>query len=131
MNRCVELHDSDVAAASIRGNVLELLFDRAYVHQSEGRPGIDPGTGWTQRLLVSVQNAALDHSIPPLPDRISDGILRVGSTRYDNELPLPLRIEEAIRLELVMADSGLPLTVSGTAIEVQELDSPRYVEQFP
>jgi hypothetical protein len=48
MNRHIELHDSRIARIDISPGAVQLQFDRAYLHQSTGRPGIDPGTGWTQ-----------------------------------------------------------------------------------
>jgi hypothetical protein len=44
-NRAFELHDSDVTAVSWVGSELHLEME-AYVHASNGVPGVDGGSGW-------------------------------------------------------------------------------------
>lgn len=52
-NRLIELHDSDVLDVTLDGDDVVIAMS-AYVHESEGRPGIDAGTGWTQPVRVTV-----------------------------------------------------------------------------
>jgi len=130
LNRAVELHDSDLGSAITHESLLELRLDPAYVHQSEGRPGIDRGTGWIQTLLVRVAGFSLEEPIPSLPQAIANGSLEIGPRKFDNAIPLPFRSEGPVHLRLLLADSGRWFVVSGVSIEVEEVDEPRYVEQF-
>lgn len=43
-NSAIELHDSAVTARRRRGGRVVLHLD-AYVHVSDGEPGVDPGSG--------------------------------------------------------------------------------------
>ena len=52
-NAAIELHDSSVTAIRMEGSDVVIDLD-AYVHVSEGAPGIDAGTGWTQRVRMTV-----------------------------------------------------------------------------
>lgn len=55
-NRAVELHDSQVISVRLEGGtcVIELA---AYVHDSDGTPGVDAGTGWTQAAQLTLHGA--------------------------------------------------------------------------
>jgi hypothetical protein len=51
-NRAIEIHDSILASVSIAQGRAELTFSSVYIHQSEGKPGIDAGTVKTYRRGV-------------------------------------------------------------------------------
>ena len=130
MNRCIELHDSELASVTPRAGAIELLLDPAYIHQSEREPGVHSGTGWVQQVVVRIHGYSLQTAVPPLPDKISDGTLQVGTRLIDNGVPLPFRTEHDIDLQLTLASSGLSLRISGSGMETEELGEPRFVERF-
>jgi hypothetical protein len=48
LSRAIEIHDSTLDGLSVERRVAVLRFAHAYIHQSEGTPGVAPGTGWSQ-----------------------------------------------------------------------------------
>jgi len=44
MSSAIEIHDSSLTSIAKHGDLLELRF-RAYIHTSEGTPGVNAGTG--------------------------------------------------------------------------------------
>ena len=46
MNSGLEFHDSIVSSVQSSYDVVRVVFERAYLHRSEGVPGSDKGTGW-------------------------------------------------------------------------------------
>ena len=50
----VELHDSELAILWYEQNgEAILIFSDLYIHESEGRPGVDEGIGWFQRAELA------------------------------------------------------------------------------
>jgi hypothetical protein len=49
MNSLIELHDSRVSNVTRGAGTVTIRFDPPYLHNSEGRPAVDPGTGWIQK----------------------------------------------------------------------------------
>src|SRR5207249_3264944 len=90
MNTLIELHDSCVALVSKESDTVIVRFAPAYVHKSEGCPGVDPGTGWIQDAVLVVGEALVRGTIPALPCDVADGELTVGDQLHPNAIPLPL-----------------------------------------
>jgi len=51
-NWAIEIHDSEIDSIAVIGDYVVLNFSSAYIHESEGRPGFDEGSGWTQRTSI-------------------------------------------------------------------------------
>jgi hypothetical protein len=70
-NASIELHDSVLDGIDQRPTALSLRL-RAYVHRSNGEPGVDPGTGWCQPATVTLSNGRLDtHPIERITSHFS------------------------------------------------------------
>ena len=65
------------------GDLLELRV-RAYIHKSEGRPGVDAGTGWTQDVIVVFGNGIIEGSITQWPADLYDGTLEIDGEASEN-----------------------------------------------
>jgi hypothetical protein len=128
-NRLIELHDSKVEEIRIVKKNILLTFSEAYIHKSKGRPGYDPGSGWTQRIQLEFIKASLDGVIRELPDRISDGELEVGKIK-DGGIPVPFESKETVRLSLIF-QSGNEIQIYGERMNLREIAEPEYVEEFP
>lgn len=126
--RWLELHDSVVGEVRVEKRNLVLDFSRAYVHKSTGRPGIDRGTGWAQRIRLEFVKASLDGVARGLPDRISDGELETGQNR-DGGIPIPFDAEDAVRLSLIF-QSGNEIQIYGERMILSEMDEAEFVENF-
>jgi hypothetical protein len=93
MNSAIEIHDSSLTSIAKRGDLLELRFD-AYIHASEGTPGVDAGTGWTQSLILVFDNGILEGSITKWPAVLYDGTLEIDGGASENIIPIPLTEKE-------------------------------------
>lgn len=128
-NRLIELHDSKVEEIQILNENIILIFSEAYIHKSLGKPGYDPGSGWTQRIELEFIKASLDGLIKELPDRISDGELEVGKIR-EGGISVPFESKENIRLSLIF-QSGNEIQIYRESMNLKEISAAEYVEEFP
>src|SRR6476659_5990635 len=96
MNKAIELHDTSIVEIRISAEGISIRFAPAYLHQSEGRPGVDAGTGWTQDAMLFVSNATVIGIVPPLPCVLESGRLAVGNHSSDNIITLPLDTTEPL-----------------------------------
>jgi len=127
-NRIIELHDSEVAAITEVGSQIVVFFSHAYIHQSEGRPGWDPGSGWSQSAALVFSEAILEGELPEFPAEIWDGTLVVGGDRLNNQIPAPfvhagevaLRLKVGLPEDLWIRGRGATLTLLGDAVYVEE-----------
>jgi hypothetical protein len=130
MNSALEIHDSNLAGIELAGPDAVLHLDAAYIHRSEGRPGIDPGSGCVQDIDLVIYGAVVESVPSGLPRALTGGALSVGGTAWDNLIPLPLAVSGAVSLSVATSD-GEPVLVRGSGVEVVPRDEPKYMEPFP
>jgi hypothetical protein len=129
MNSAIELHDSVICQIQEIGRDVVVEFSPAYVHKSQGRPGIDPGSGWSQNARLTLTGALVSADLPALPESVSDGDLNVAGRKHSNLLPVPLTASGPIELRLVFR-SGHEVVISGDAIELKLMGEVRCLEEF-
>lgn len=130
-NRAIEIHDSILAGVSIAQGRAELTFSSVYIHQSEGKPGIDAGSGWIQRAILRIDHAKVKGAFSEFPVDLGGGQIQMGSDRSDNEIPVPLRYKGAFELRLEAMWQGQEVvSFTGSGVELELLGEPEYVEEF-
>ena len=129
MNRLIEIHDSILGGIAIQGSTVEVHLAPAYVHVSDGRPGVDAGTGWTQQAVLRIRHARIERSPTGFPVELMDGHLDLGGIRHDNMIPIPLGVSGHVELQ-ADGPNGQVLRVSGDGVELEMIGSPTYVEEF-
>jgi hypothetical protein len=77
MNTAIEFHDSTIVTLQKTGATLRIVFDPAYVHHSEGRPGFDAGEGHLQIVEMEISGATTSEESGQCMGDISDGIISV------------------------------------------------------
>jgi hypothetical protein len=127
----IEIHDSTLSGIESVGRETHLLLSPAYVHRSEGRPGVDLGTGWLQEVAVIIREAVVESSPSRLPCWLSDGALSVGDKAWENAIPLPLDGRIGPVSLRAVTEHGEPVVVRGAGIEVVPRGEPRFVEEVP
>jgi hypothetical protein len=127
-NRAIEFHDSTFNGVEREDADLALRFSAAYIHQSEGKPSIDAGSGWVQELRLLISDASCSGKILGLPCNLSDGSISLDHKRFDNYVSIPLDYRG--RVEVNLEQDG-KLTVTGTRLRAELLGQPKYVEEFP
>lgn len=131
MNELIELHDSELAAVSVRGGEIVVTLAPAYLHRSRGRPGIDAGSGWVQPATLSFGEATLSGRSAPanLPATVSEGELRVGLEIYSNLIPTSGKWEGAIAFSLVPV-TGEALVLRARRLWIQLHGEASFVENY-
>src|SRR5712672_3566356 len=130
LNSAIELHDSILASVESVGGRTKILLQSAYIHKSEGVPGVDPGTGWVQDVILSVESGSVEGQAVELPYDVSDGELLLNERKLENVVPLPLDHSGKIELMLHLT-SNERLVIRGDRITSELAGTPRYVEDFP
>ncbi len=130
MNRMVEIHDSTFAGIEAVGPDVVVRLAPAYVHHSEGRPGVDPGSVWLQDVDLIIRQAAIESSPSRFPGWLSEGILSIGEAIWENVIPLPLTAPGVVSFSADTGE-GETLVVRGMDAEALPRGEPRYVEPFP
>lgn len=130
-NSEIELHDSTIELFSQDGSAITLKFSEAYVHKSEGKPGVDAGTGWWQPLEIRFEDATYFGSLPEFPEEINTGILTVNERVHHNMLPIDLDATGSIELYLLFWMNGkYEFTITAKRIIVSLSGDAEYAEEF-
>jgi hypothetical protein len=130
-NRAIEVHDSVLAAVSFSQGEAQLHLSSAYIHQSEGIPGRDAGSGWVQKAVLRIHDARVEGAFSEFPVDLSTGQIRMGKNTLDNEIPVPLRHKGAFELRLqAMWQGQVTVSFTGSGAELELLGEPEYVEEF-
>jgi hypothetical protein len=128
VNAAVELHDSDVVAIEpAAGTVVVRLM--AYVHRSDGRPGFDAGSGWSQLVELVFADGVVEERPAALPCTLDEGCVS-GGAEFAGIVPLPASVSLAVRLE-ARGLYGERLAVRGTRLEVIAVAEGTFIESFP
>ncbi|HEY6387129.1 MAG TPA: hypothetical protein VIX91_15745 [Candidatus Acidoferrum sp.] len=130
-NRAIEIHDSILADISSLKSEVQLHFSSVYIHQSEGVPGRDAGSGWVQKAILHIYDANVEGAFLEFPVDLTDGQTQIGQKILDNEIPVPLNHKGpfALRLQAMWQEDRL-VTFSGSCAELELLGEPEYVEEF-
>jgi hypothetical protein len=130
-NRAIEIHDSLLAEVSFFQSEVQLHFSSAYIHQSEGVPLRDAGSGWVQKAILRIRDARVEGAFSEFPVDLWDGQIRMGQNILDNEIPVPLHHQGVfeLRLETWRLEKEV-VTFAGSGAELELLGEPEYVEEF-
>ena len=120
LNSSIEIHDSFLNSVETVGKQLELTIE-AYIHKSKGKPGVDPGTGWTQNVLLTIEDGSFDGNIKNIPWDLADGTLQINDQVSDNMIPIPLDQSGQIELTLIDKKSGYRFVARGNRISLKLL----------
>jgi hypothetical protein len=128
-NRAIEIHDSTLDGISIQNAEVVLHFSAVYIHQSEGIPLVDAGSGWVQEALLRIGAAKISGSISNLPNDILAGHIILDEKVLKNEIPIPLSHKGIVELRLESWNDEVVL-ITGISVELELIGEPEYVEEF-
>ena len=130
-NRCIELHDSEIAEISPAADGKMIVrFSSAYIHESHKVPGIDGGKGFVQEADLIVTEGKVAGNLPRFPTDISDGSIVLNRQRVDNIIPIPFDFIGEFSIGIVFV-SGDNVQIRGTGAKLVLHGEPVYVEEFP
>jgi hypothetical protein len=129
VNAALELHDSVVMSVeqTREGVVVRLA---AYVHRSEGRPGIDAGVGVSQMVDLTFADGIVEKRFDQLPCTLWAGRIFFGTAALDELIPIPTSLTGALRFEAEGQDGG-QLIIRSSGLDVVATSEGVYVEEFP
>ena len=130
MNRSIELHDSTIARVADEGTVAIIFLRPAYIHESEGEPGVDAGNGIVQNVELRISEAEIRSAPTLYPCNIVSGTLKVGEQLHDNLIPLP-RLGSATTVFECATIQNETLFIRGTGVTVVLTGERQFVESFP
>ena len=112
----------------MEGNEAVVRFSRVYIHRTEGIPGFDDGSGWSQSAIIRVADGVITGALSELPGDLHDGYLKMADTVSDNMIPIPL--DYAGEIELRLERWSHILWISGTHINLDLIGEATYVEEL-
>src|SRR5260221_14796499 len=120
LNRVIEIHDSIIASVLFSQGRAEIAFSSAYIHESEGIPGRDAGSGWTQKAILRIYDAEVKGAFSDFPADLSDGRILMGGQQVQNIIPIPLLYKGAFELclERKWPPGEVCFTGSGAELEL-------------
>ena len=129
-NRAIEIHDSTLDAISVRDGEAMLHFHRIYIHESEGTPGVDAGSGWVQEARLRIGDAVVTKSFSKFPaNLLLGGQITLGNAVLTNMIPIPLNCKEFVELRLESWNDEAVL-ITGSSAELELIGEPTCVEEF-
>ena len=130
-NRAIEFHDSTFDGLERDGANLTLRVSAAYIHESEGEPGLDAGIGWVQEVRLHFRNASTRGSMSELPCYLWDGQISLADESLQM-IPVPLEYSGTVELKLVEnGEVDGQVEVTGTHVRVELSGERRRMEKFP
>jgi hypothetical protein len=127
-NAALEFHDSKVRGAQKAEADLLLTFSAAYIHRSNGRPGVDAGAGYAAELLIVFREAEWAGDLAACQGKLSEGELVVGGERL-SMVPLPYAASGGVSAELQFAN-GSALSIRASSVECLPTGDERFVESY-
>ncbi|MCI0559438.1 MAG: hypothetical protein MN733_13160 [Nitrososphaera sp.] len=130
-NRIIELHDSEIEDIASRGDGSAVIrFSTAYVHESDGVPGVDKGIGLVQRAELIIERGQMTGKAPSFPMQISSGFTALSGKKQDNVITIPLDFSGEFEVQIVFV-SGHEMSIRGVGAKPIMYGEPEYVEEFP
>jgi hypothetical protein len=129
LNYSIEIHDSVLTCVDTQGDRIRLSLE-AYIHKSKGVPGVDPGSVWTQNVVLTIENASVERPPEKLPWDLTDGTLQIDHKLMRNMIPIPLDCHSDVICTLQDQQSAEKIIVRGTRISLELLGEAKYIEEF-
>lgn len=128
MNTAIEMHDSHLNEIKIETNGSGFVLLEAYVHRTEGTPGISAGEGGMQHVRLNFSSMEVEGKVGELPTYLYEGSLLAGDNLQDNMIPYPARFEAEIRLTMMLAEDARIVVVWGRGLTIQPEGEFEFVE---
>jgi hypothetical protein len=128
MNRIIEIHDSTLDSLNLRDGFVVLHFSSVYIHESEGTPGVDAGSGWVQEAYLKIGGPVVAGSFSELRLDLWDGHTKLDGTVLDNTIPIPL--DHSGPVEFRLEGNGEVVSIAGCSAQLELVGEATYVEEF-
>jgi hypothetical protein len=85
---------------------------------------------WTQAVNLTIKGFNLDGELPDCPCEISGGDITNNIYTYRDHAPLPIDWRGDVRCALNVAGSDSVLVISGNSMQLEQLETPRYIRHI-
>jgi hypothetical protein len=130
VNAAIELHDSECLIVETDNEGRGFVLLDAYVHRSDGEPGVASGEGGIQRIRFRFDGMSVDGEVGDLPAYIYEGSLVLDKSVQENMVQFPMTTSEAVRLSMMLAEDARVIIVSGIGLSIESEGKFRFVEPF-
>ncbi len=134
MNREIQLHDSEISEVGHSSGSTTIVLSKAYIHESAGVPGADPGCVWTQIAMITIGDTAPPSISVDLPIWVLGGTLAIGQTCHDGFIPAGGQFEGdtdlAFHLSTADGSDGGTLRVKGSRVRIELCGKPSESEDY-
>lgn len=128
MSWALEFHDSKLAGLQQLGRRIVIQFEPAYLHCSDGEPGVSPGSGWHQDAELIFGSASVDGPADT-QGPVSEGTLNLQGVEL-NLIPAPCRVCGGVAAHFTLSN-GDTVDIRAESMELRLLGEAIYIEQFP
>lgn len=127
MKRALEFHHSTVASVHVKESCLVVELSEAYIHESEGEPGVTAGNGYLQAATLTFSGTQTQLQ-SGLEGRLWDGRVSIQGELV-GLLPVPLNAYGQVVAELNF-ETGQNLQITATGLSVTTHGEARWVEAY-
>lgn len=127
----IQLSESTIGSIAQTEGTIAISFSPAHVLKSEGIPGVDASTQWTQSAQLTFQEAQIVGELPALPAAIASGRITVNNMGYVDMIPAPLESAGLIRLSLEITESVAKVMITGTEVKLELQGYGKYIQHIP
>jgi len=85
---------------------------------------------WTQAVNLTIGDYSLAGELPVCPCEISGGDITNNIYTYRDHAPLPINWRGDVRCALKVAGSDTAFSISGTTMQLEQLETPRYIRHI-
>ncbi|MCU7959100.1 MAG: hypothetical protein KZQ58_03690 [gamma proteobacterium symbiont of Bathyaustriella thionipta] len=124
----IELPGSQIEEVSLQNDQLSIVFSR--VHIIKSMTGAEQKTRWYQAGKLVFSGIEETDGIPQCPCICSGGDVGENIYTYRDMIPLPLKSQGHTHCSLIIEGQDARLQVQAEAVELQMIDTPRYIEHF-
>ncbi len=129
MNTALEFHDCSVSSITSDGAQVCLNFNSAYLHVSEGIPGVDDGTGWVQEAKLVFSGAKWHGSFAIGEGWLMDGQITIEPSEATSMLPVPFEAAGIVSATFYFTN-GCALAIEAESALLTLIGEARYVEEY-
>ena len=127
----IQLQGSQLEAVQTNEGIISVRFAPARVVKSEGVPGVDASTLWTQAATMAFQDGELEGEFPSFPAILTGWKITVNRLSYVDMIPIPLDSAGFLRLLLTFVGAQRELAIVGISASLELLGHAKYIEHLP
>lgn len=127
----IQLQGSQLEAVQTNEGIISVRFAPARVVKSEGVPGVDASTLWTQAATMAFQDGELEGEFLSFPAILTGGKITINRLSYVDMIPIPLDSAGFLRLLLTFVEARRELAIVGSSASLELLGHAKYIKHLP